>query len=233
LLRQLGAAITDIKAMQQQISKLWREEISAMLPDMIETEGQEVIDAEDVLNHALDALVSMILPISNQIVAILTRRACEAVQAVRSIPASLRAMSLKRAPSEPSYFVPTILQPVKSFFGIGTGAGPGSDLETEYLGPYSAEVFENAVQRYIFWITSLKRTEESLRKLQKAKKPLFGRATTGRDEKGKDEERIRSQMILDVEAFGKDAVSLGVSVEDVPAFQSLRHMVHASLSEDS
>ncbi|TFK54447.1 COG complex component [Heliocybe sulcata] len=231
LLRQLGTAITDIKTMQEQMMKIWREEISVMLPDMADVEGQEFINPEDVLDNALKSLASLITPMANQVVAILARRACEAVQAVRSIPASLRAMSLKRAPSEPSYFIPTIMQPVKSFFGIGTGEGPGSALKDVYLGPCSTQVFENAVERYIFWITSLRRTEESLRKLQKAKKPLFGRATTGRDDKGKDEERIRSQMILDVEAFGKDAASLGVVVEDVPAFQSLRGMVHASLSE--
>ncbi|EPQ57242.1 hypothetical protein GLOTRDRAFT_137615 [Gloeophyllum trabeum ATCC 11539] len=231
LLRQLGAAITDIRAMQQQVLKIWREEISVMLPDMPENDGQDLVQPEDALQQMVASLVLLIDPMSSQVIAVLTRRACEAVQAVRSIPASLRAMSLKRTPSEPSYFVPTILQPIKHFFGLESADGPGTALKAEFLKPYSTEVFESAVQRYIYWITSLRRTEESLRKLQRAKKPLFGR-TAGRDDKGKDEERIRSQMILDVEAFGRDAEGLGVDLASIPAFQSLREMVHANLTDD-
>jgi len=57
-------------------------------------------------------------------------------------------MSNKRMPTEPSYFVPSILRPVKLFFGVGVGEGPGSLLSDDYLKSYSSEVFEGVSQRY-------------------------------------------------------------------------------------
>ncbi|KDQ57488.1 hypothetical protein JAAARDRAFT_177682 [Jaapia argillacea MUCL 33604] len=233
LIRVLAVAITDILAMESQVRKLWREEVSMMLPDTDGVEGED-INPEAALDRALSGLTSLIPPMSNQIISILTKRSCEAVQAVRSIPASIRAMSMKRTPVEPSYFVPTILQPVKGFFGVGGGDGPGSALKTQFGPVYAGAVFESAVQRYLFWITSLRKTEESLRRLQKGKSQglsFFGGSSKGRDDKGRDEERIRSQMILDVEAFGKDAASLGVSVEGSQSFVSLREMVYAAVED--
>jgi hypothetical protein len=75
----------------------------------------------------------------------------------------------------------------------------------------------------------MKKTEESLRRLKKGKKAtfsLFGSSNVSKDEDGKDEERIRTQMILDVEAFGKDAESLGVTLDVSESYKALKDMVH-------
>ena len=83
----------------------------------------------------------------------------------------------------------------------------------------------------MYYLTAMKKTEESLRRLKKGKKStfsLFGASHAGRDEEGREEERIRTQMILDVEAFGKDAESLGVNVVASDAFEALNDMVHAN-----
>jgi hypothetical protein len=159
-------------------------------------------------------------------------------------------MSNKRAPTEPSYFVPSILRPVKSFFAIGTGDGPGASLKAEYLQPFASDIFQSVSQRFVhcrisfgfvlmrkhyryaFYLTAMKKTEESLRRLKKGRQSafsLFGNTTAGNDE---DEERIRNQMILDVDAFGRDAESLGVSPHASEAFKSLKEMVHTTLMDD-
>ncbi len=82
----------------------------------------------------------------------------------------------------------------------------------------------------------MKKTEESLRRLKKGKKSafsLFGSSTSGKDDDGRaDEEKIRTQMILDVEAFGKEAQSFGVEIEKSSTYQSLKELAHASLTED-
>lgn len=57
-------------------------------------------------------------------------------------------MSNKRAPSEPSYFVSSILRPLKNFFGI-VGEGPGLSLSDDHLNAYSLEVFDSVSQRYV------------------------------------------------------------------------------------
>jgi conserved oligomeric Golgi complex subunit 2 len=92
------------------------------------------------------------------------------------------------------------------------------------------------VCRYIYFLTAMKKTEESLRKLKRGRTSaftLFGSAATREDDSRADEEKIRTQMILDVEAFGKDAKSLGVSVEKSSTYRTLRDLAHAPLTEAS
>ncbi len=76
----------------------------------------------------------------------------------------------------------------------------------------------------------MKKTEESLRRLKRGRKPtfsLFGSSTAGADDEAKDEERIRTQMILDVEAFGKDTESLGVKPDLSESYRVLSALVQA------
>jgi len=139
-------------------------------------------------------------------------------------------MSNKRVPTEPSYFVTAILRPIKQFFAIGTAEGPGMLLKDSFLKNYSTEVFNNVTQRYTSYLTAMKKTEESLKRLNKRKKApfsLFVNSGTVIDE-SKDEERIRSQMILDVEGFGREAGSLLVDVDSNPNFSVLKEVVYAS-----
>lgn len=72
-----------------------------------------------------------------------------------------------------------------------------------------------------------------MKRLKKGKKPafsLFG-GSNGANDENKDEERIRAQMVLDVEAFGKDAQALGVDVENNAHFKALKDVVYATDAE--
>lgn len=56
-------------------------------------------------------------------------------------------MSNKRMPTEPSYFMGTILRPVKQYFAIGMAEGPGSPLKDSFLKALSTEIFDNVTQK--------------------------------------------------------------------------------------
>jgi len=105
------------------------------------------------LRETLGQLTSMIEPLSVKITGILTKRCCEAVSQIRSIPSQLRNMSNRRAPAEPSFFIPLVLRPVKHFFGIGAPDGFGLSLKDAFLKEYSTEVFNHVAQRFYFLIT--------------------------------------------------------------------------------
>ncbi|KAI0823373.1 COG complex component [Trametes gibbosa] len=234
LLQQFATAITDVKALEAQATKLWREEVSAMLPDAPPCDDEQTVSPEDALQHSLSRLTSLVPALLNQIVLILSRRACDALLSMRSIPSQFRAMSTsKRVPTEPSYFVSLIFKHTKAFFGIQAVEGPGAAMKDGYLTPVAGEVFELVTQRYIFFLSAMKKTEESLRRLKKGKKStysLFG--NSGRDDDGRaDEEKIRTQMVLDVEAFGREAEALGVLVKENAAYRSLVEMARSSLTE--
>jgi len=155
LLRQYAAAIADIKSMETNVMRLWRQVISMMLPDIADDELQAEgllilkIFMMQVLNNLLDALreslsgLSVFVDnLSIKIVAILTKRCYDNLLPVRSIPTQLR-MSNKRAPTEPSTFVSSILRPIKQF-SITGGTGARGDLSKHQ---YSSEVFSNVTQR--------------------------------------------------------------------------------------
>src|SRR5882762_6272882 len=90
----------------------------------------------------------MVTPISGQIITILCRRACDALLPVRSIPSQFRAMQNKKMPTERSYFVPLIMRPVSSYFGIKTSdGGTGAPLKDAYMKQLATEVFQVASQR--------------------------------------------------------------------------------------
>ncbi|KAH9948954.1 COG complex component [Amylocystis lapponica] len=233
LLQQFAIAITDIKAMETRIWRMWREELSMMLPEVSLSEDDTTLTPEDTLKHALSALLSFVSPLSSQIIFVLSRRACDSLLSMRSIPSQFRAMSSnKRAPMEPSYFVSLIFRPLKAFFGIGSADGPGAALKDEFLQSYAEEVFEIVTQRYIYFLSAMKKTEESLRRLKKGKKSAFSLfpSNSSKDDDGRaDEEKIRAQMILDVQAFGKDAEALGVAVRRNETFKALEDMARASV----
>ena len=182
----------------------------------------------------MSKLSSLVPTLLSQIVVILSRRGCDALLSMRSIPSQFRAMSSsKRMPTEPSYFVSLIFKHTKAFFAIQTVDGPGSALKDAFLKPVAEEVFELVTQRYIYFLSAMKKTEESLRRLKKGKKStysLFG--SSSKDDDGRaDEEKIRTQMILDVDAFGREAESLGVAVQENATYRSLVEMARSSLTD--
>jgi hypothetical protein len=58
-------------------------------------------------------------------------------------------MSNKRDPTEPSYFVSSVLRPIKNFFAIGVAEGPGYLLREHFMETYATEVFDNVTQRQV------------------------------------------------------------------------------------
>ncbi|EPT04594.1 hypothetical protein FOMPIDRAFT_1140249 [Fomitopsis schrenkii] len=231
-LQQFSTAIIDIRALETQMWTIWREELSIMLPEVDPNEGDPT--PEDALRQALSGLTSMVPSLSGQIITILSRRACEALLSMRSIPSQFRAMSSsRRIPTEPSYFVSLIFRPVKTFFGVDGPEGPGQPLTDEFMQAYVEEVFEIVAQRYIHFLSAIAKTEESLRRLKKGKRSTFSLFGGPAKEDDGQEEKIRAQMMLDVAAFGKDAESLGVAVQQSQTFKVLEEMAGASFTDES
>jgi len=73
----------------------------------------------------------------------------------------------------------------------------------------------------------MRKTEESLRRLKKGKKSTFSLFGSTQTEDSRDEERIQMQMILDVEAFGKEAQFLGIEIEKNEHYAILKNIVLA------
>lgn len=220
--------------MNVRVLTLWRERISAALPEPT-VKDDTYVAPEDVLRQQLSRLGQVSSLLSSQVVLILSRRACDALLPVRSIPSQFRAMSSKRAPTEPSYFISQILRPVRAFFGVGIPNSAGERLREAFLDCVAREVFDSVCQRYIQYLTAMRKTEESLRRLKKGKKTTFGifQSSSSTKDEDRDEERIAVQMMLDVDALGQDAQTLGRGLQDIESYVQLVQMVQTDFGDES
>ncbi|KAG9125297.1 hypothetical protein FRC07_008218, partial [Ceratobasidium sp. 392] len=148
-------------------------------------------------------------PISTQAITILTRRCADPLSNARSIPAQYRGA--RRTVTAPSPFIASVWRPLGTFFANN---GPGTKLK-ENLGPKWCEtIFEDVVAKYTTLLLKMKQAEQSLRRVKRVPTfSLFGGKSAADEER--DEERIRAQMMRDVEALGDEARRLGLGLADV------------------
>lgn len=181
------------------------------------------------LNTTLETLTSIIPSLLAQLATILSKRCSEPLRLVRSGASQVRANASKgngKAP-EPSYFVPNILRPAKVFLD-----GHGKVLQESMKRDIMQTLFEDLANRYEAALSKMKKDGDALKRLKKGRQgfQLFGRSTassTAANEEAAsaEDEKVRLQMSADIEAFAKDAESLGVVLGDSEALKALRTVV--------
>ncbi|KAG8688523.1 hypothetical protein FRC11_005294, partial [Ceratobasidium sp. 423] len=170
--------------------------------------GEDEEKAEDALMRSLTSIGSYEKIISTRTVAILTKRCAEPLANAKSIPVQYRGA--RRSVTEPSPFVATVWRPLATFFGAN---GPGERLKEDFGKEWCSTVFEEVVARYTALLIKIKQTEQSIRRVNRAPTfSLFGRTAGGEE---RDDERIRAQMMLDVDSLGNEARSLGFGMTEV------------------
>ncbi|CAE6517893.1 unnamed protein product [Rhizoctonia solani] len=204
----LGFTLSDIRLLQQKVQTLWTDIIQVLLPDGIET-GEDDEKAEDALMRSLTSIASYEKLISTRAIAILTKRCAEPLANAKSIPVQYRGA--RRSVTEPSPFVATVWRPLAAFFGTN---GPGERLKEDLGKEWCSTIFEDVVARYTALLIKIKQTEQSIRRVNRAPTfSLFGTRNAGGEER--DDERIRAQMMLDVDSLGNEARSLGFGMAEV------------------
>lgn len=92
-------------------------------------------------------------------------------------------------------------------------------------------LFEDLASRYEAALAKMKKDGDALRRLKKGRQgfQLFGRSTASsaanEEAASAEDEKVRLQMSADVEAFARDAESLGVVLENSEALNGLRTVV--------
>lgn len=89
--------------------------------------------------------------------------------------------------------------------------------------------------RFSLHYTAMRKNEELLRRLKKGKKSAFslfsGASSAASSDDLVDEDRVRAQVLLDVDALGKDAASIGVSIGKSVAYKNLRSLAESRYEE--
>ncbi|CAE6415454.1 unnamed protein product [Rhizoctonia solani] len=207
-LSTLGFTLSDVRLLQQKVQALWTDIIQVLLPDGIDA-GEDEEKAEDTLVRSLASIGSYENTISTRAIAILTKRCAEPLANAKSIPVQYRGA--RRSVTEPSPFVATVWRPLATFFGDN---GPGERLKEDLGRKWCSSIFEEVVARYIALLIKIKQTEQSIRRVNRMPTfSLFGARNAGGEER--DDERIRAQMMLDVDSLGNEARALGFGMAEV------------------
>jgi conserved oligomeric Golgi complex subunit 2 len=83
----------------------------------------------------------------------------------------------------------------------------------------------------------MRKNEELLRRLKKGKKSAFSlfssASSVASSDEPVDEDRVRAQVLLDVDALGKDAASIGVKVEESINYKALQSLAQSQYEDGS
>lgn len=184
----------------------------------------------DTFNHVLESLDKLMKSPDSHILSILSRRCAESLKLIRSVASQLRSSttntSAKTGPPAPSHFVSAIIKPVKDFFGP---AGLGDGLQADVGEQWSRMIFEEVVSGYAAILSSVRKTEDLLRRHRKGKKTTFslfgsGSSNASAGSSVEEEERFKTQMLTDIEALGRDARTLGIDVDEMSGWTALKEV---------
>ncbi|KAM0752493.1 COG complex component [Meredithblackwellia eburnea MCA 4105] len=218
-LRQLTVLISDSLLMTKKATELYEEKIQGKL--LGEEEVQDETSPIVVLRESANLVSSLVPSLSNQVIAILTKRCAEHLKHVRPVVNQIRA-STRKGPSEPSFFVFNIFKELR---GYTTGSGKVVDVEmrTDWL----TAVLEEIMSRYAVILTDTKKTQAGLRWLKKGRQGLsfFGRGTAPAEDGSEEEDKVKLQMLLDIDTLVNEASTIGVSIEGSHAYEALRKSV--------
>uniref|UniRef100_S4RGI5 Component of oligomeric golgi complex 2 n=1 Tax=Petromyzon marinus TaxID=7757 RepID=S4RGI5_PETMA len=128
----------------------------------------------------------------------------------------------KDAPSRPSPYVENALRPLEQMLSEHTGA-----VEHARLHAWILDSLRKSTERYHETVsdvlTSVRKMEESLKRLKQARKTGAGvtaaAATSGTGLT--DDDKIRLQLYLDTQAFRQQIEKLGVEASEIPTLHSL------------
>lgn len=216
--------VHDVQMLRSEIHILFKEVMLNKLG--LKYEQSEVIEA--ALKEQLNALNDLCPDIGVLVVKHLTIQCAQHLKLVMDIPRLYRKTN-REVPSKPSGYVILILKPLETFVSDVAGL-ISTDLRTRWL----KDVIDATTKQYLAVtsdvITSIKKMEDSLKRLKRARDKSVGQTTSGAMT---DDDKIRLQLIIDAEHFGHQIENLGVKKESIKSYEELTEVVESAMKLSS
>nr|CAG4643830.1 EOG090X03KZ [Lepidurus arcticus] len=177
---------------------------------------------EGAFSHSIALLAEGLTAISEGIVKALEAECVLHLRFVTDIPRLFRRTNRER-PCHAGSYVAALLQPLALF-----KQRTGSVVEAQVLDAWIQRVTSNVAKSFsvsvVEVLTSVSKTEESLRRLRKARTPVL--ENSAKSKFLSDDDKIRWQFIIDVENFVRQVAELGLPETEV--CQDLLEVVHST-----
>lgn len=205
----LALMLIDAERLQSHVFDLFHVEIWPLLQPNFVLSG--VVDAKSSLNACLrrsfDAWKLTLGSIETAISMQLTNKLKESLELVAEVPRQYR-WTRKEAPNQPSAYIQAAFQPLVQFLESEQNSQLDSKLKQKIVQNVFADVMEKYFGDIKQVMESVNKVSSSLIRLKKgANKATADAATT-------DDDKIRSQLILDVQEFQRQVQLLPVHVDN-------------------
>ncbi|GAA5801026.1 hypothetical protein HPULCUR_006468 [Helicostylum pulchrum] len=181
--------------------KIVKVQMNEIMLPKLPANVQDLPSLKESMNEVLEQLTGLAVPkINSSITNSIAAECAETLKLVKSITSHYRHTN-KEAPKETSYFIPNLLKPLHHFIEQNQG---WTDQEVQVS--WAHVVVKNVVLQYTTTVedllSSIKKTEESMSKLNK-KKSSTGNGLS-------DDDKIRLQIYLDVQQLGLELKTFNI-----------------------
>jgi len=169
------------------------------------------------MRKSLDPFVEFIIDLVYQ-------QSSPSVKLVNDVPRKYRKTN-REVPSKPSPYLAAMLDPLKAFVANNLN---DKQVEREIASRVLTRLVEVYLRHVGDVLTSVAKMEESLKRLKKAR---GGAAAAAASDTVSDDDKIRLQLALDVEAWGCQVESVfGIAPTDLEHFEALKTLVVGATS---
>ncbi|RZF40632.1 hypothetical protein LSTR_LSTR007515 [Laodelphax striatellus] len=161
--------------------------------------------------------------VSGRVAQLLSGKCCAALRQVSEVPRLFRRTN-RQSPSQPLPYVQALLAPALRFHSTHR------DNANQQTHHWLRLVFSDVTKQYYTSVcdvlTSVQKTEESLRRLKKIRERSSSAAADAVERNaGRDDDKIRLQLHLDVNSYCQQVESLNIERHEIDQLQSLLNLV--------
>ncbi|XP_057704590.1 conserved oligomeric Golgi complex subunit 2 [Corythoichthys intestinalis] len=221
---QLVHIAADVQKLQEQLP-----EVSEMVRQHLEALGfTNFVIVEEALADSKAGLSSSIPALNERMTHHLSERSCRFLKSASEVPRLYRRTN-KEAPVRASVYMDNALRPLHQLLSDSTGL-----VDEATVRHWLKVTLSECTQRYYETISevlsSVRKMEESLKRLKQARKGAAsstgtGSSTAGANSAPSDDAKIRLQLALDVEYLGEQIEKMGLDPADISKFSPLMELV--------
>uniref|UniRef100_A0A8C6WT47 Conserved oligomeric Golgi complex subunit 2 n=1 Tax=Neogobius melanostomus TaxID=47308 RepID=A0A8C6WT47_9GOBI len=203
----------DVQKLQEQIpqlSEMVRQKLEALNFTKLK------FSFSDALADSKACLSSSIPCLNTRMTQHLTERCCRFLKSASEVPRLYRRTN-KDLPVRASAYMDNALRPLHQLLTDSTGLVSPSTAQ-QWLSVTLCDCTQRYYETISEVLSSVKKMEESLKRLKQARKGTSAAATTGANGGPTDDSKIRLQLALDVEYLGEQIGKLGLQTSDITMF---------------
>uniref|UniRef100_A0A7N8XA95 Conserved oligomeric Golgi complex subunit 2 n=1 Tax=Mastacembelus armatus TaxID=205130 RepID=A0A7N8XA95_9TELE len=212
--KQLVYIAADIQKLQEQVQthKLPSPQFYVMFFCML-----------DALEDSKACLSSSVPTLNTRMTQHLTDRSCRFLKSASEVPRLYRRTN-KELPVRASAYMDNALRPLHQLLTDSTGLVTPSTAQ-EWLRVALSECTQRYHETISEVLSSVRKMEESLKRLKQARKGAALTTTAGANGGPTDDSKIRLQLALDVEYLGEQIQKMGLQPNDISMFSCLMDLV--------